>query len=83
MSNGSAGNYEDHNAGWCVANDSVTLDVHINCDDREIYTDNLNGPMLKHFTDARDHECHNRRIHESLLQGRQARFEHGEKPEVG
>jgi hypothetical protein len=55
MSDSSAGEYEDDNAILCMANGRVTLDVHIKSPDREIYSDSLYGPVLEHFTYARDH----------------------------
>ena len=82
LSNGSGGEFEDDNALWCVANGQVTLDVHIKNPDREIYADSLYGPVLEHFTYARDHRYILRPIKDALKQARQARFEHGEKPEV-
>ena len=83
LSNSSGGEFEDDNASWCVANGQVTLDLHIKSPDREIYADNLYGPVLEHFTYARDHRYILRPIKDALKQARQARFEHGEKPEVG
>ncbi len=82
MSSSSAGEYEDSNALWCVANGQVTLNVHISSPDREIYGDSLNGPMLEHFTLARDHKFIVGPIEDALKKARQARFEHGEKPEI-
>ncbi len=82
MSSSSAGEFEDDDARWVVANGRVTLDVHITSSDREIYADALYGDCLKHFTDARDHKYILRPINEALKHARQARFEYGEKPEV-
>jgi hypothetical protein len=82
MSDSSAGEYEDDNAMLCIANGRVTLDVHMKCPDTEIYADSLYGPVLEHFTYARDHRSMVGPIRDALLQARQARFEHGEKPEV-
>ena len=82
LSNSSGGEFEDDNASWCIANGKVTLDLHIKTPDREIYADNLYGPVLEHFTYARDHRYILRPIKDALEQARQARFEHGEKPEI-
>ncbi|PKN68488.1 MAG: hypothetical protein CVU54_14315 [Deltaproteobacteria bacterium HGW-Deltaproteobacteria-12] len=82
LSNTSGGEFEDDNALWCIANGQVTLDVHIKSPDREIYSDSLYGPVLEHFTYARDHRYIVGPIEDALKQARQARFEHGEKPEV-
>lgn len=82
LSDTSGGEYEDDNAIWCVANGQVTLDVHIKNPNREIYSDSLYGPVLEHFTYARDHRFILRPIKDALTQARQARFEHGEKPEA-
>lgn len=82
LSNSSGGEFEDDNALWCVANGRVTLDLHIKSPDREIYADSLYGPVLEHFTFARDHKYILRPIKDALKQARQARFEHGEKPEA-
>ena len=82
MSSGSAGEYEDDNAILCVSNGQVTLNVHIASPDREIYSDNLHGPALKHFTNARDYGLIVEPIENALAHARQARFEHGEKPEI-
>jgi hypothetical protein len=82
MSNSSAGEYEDSDALWCVAYGKVTLNVHITSPDREIYSDSLYGEVMKHFTDARDQRYTFEPIEEALLKARQARFEHGEKPNV-
>jgi hypothetical protein len=82
LSNTSGGEFEDDNAIWCIANGQVTLDVHISSPDREIYSDSLYGPILEHFTYARDHRYIVGPIEDALTQARQARFEHGEKPEV-
>ena len=60
----------------------VTLDVHISDMDREINSDALYGDCLKHFTLARDHKFILRPIKDALKEARQARFEHGETPEV-
>jgi len=83
LSNTSAGEFEDDNAQWVVANDRVTLDLHIKSPDREIFADSLYGVCLEHFTYARDYSFVSRPIKDALKQARQARFEHGEKPEVG
>jgi hypothetical protein len=82
LSSNSAGAYEDNNALWCVANDQVTLNIHITNPDREIYADSLYGSMLQHFTYARDHRCILEPIENALLQARQARFEHREMPSI-
>jgi hypothetical protein len=82
LSDSSGGAYEDDDARWCVANGRVTLDVHISDTDREIYADSLYGDCLKHFTLARDHKFILRPIKDALKEARQARFEHGETPEV-
>ncbi len=82
LSSSSGGEFEDDNAAWCIANGKVTLDLHIKSPDREIYADNLYGPVLEHFTYARDHRYILRPIKDALKSARQARFEHGEKPEV-
>jgi hypothetical protein len=82
LSSSSAGEYEDNNALWCVANDQVTLNVHISNPDREIYSDSLYGDLLPHFTYARDHRFILGPIENALLMARQARFEHGQKPSV-
>ena len=82
LSDSSGGEYEDDNAIWCVANGRVTLDVHIKSPDREIYSDSLYGTVLEHFTYARDHRYIIGPINDALKHARQARFEHGEKPEV-
>jgi hypothetical protein len=82
LSNSSGGEYEDDNALWCVANGRVTLDVHIKSPDREIYSDSLYGAVMKHFSYARDHRCIDGPIEDALKHARQARFEHGEKPEI-
>lgn len=82
MSSSSAGEHECNDANWCVANGQVTLNVHIASPDREIYADNLNGPVLEHFTYARDFGFILEPIENALTHARQARFEHGEKPEI-
>ena len=82
MSDTSAGEFEDDNALLCIANGRVTLDVHIKSPDTEIYSDRLYGPVLEHFTYARNHRSMVGPIKDALKQARQARFEHGEKPEV-
>lgn len=82
MSYSSAGEYEDRNAVWCYSNGQVTLKVNITSHDREIYSDCLYGDVLKHFTDARDHGYVLGPVDNALRLARQARFEHGEKPEV-
>lgn len=82
LSDSSGGEYEDDDARWCVANGQVTLDVNIASPDREIYADSLYGPCLDHFTLARDHKFILRPIKDALKLARQARFEHGEKPEM-
>lgn len=82
MSYDSAGEYEESNAAWCVVNGQVTLNVHISNPDREIYSDSLYGEALKQFTLARDYEYSLKLIENALMLARQARFEHGEKPQV-
>ncbi len=82
MSDDSAGEYENDNASWCIANGHVTLNVNINSPGREIYADSCYGSVLEHFTYARDHKYIVTPIEEALKKARQARFEHGEKPEV-
>jgi hypothetical protein len=82
MSYSSAGEYEDNNAIWCVADGHVTLNVHISSPDRDIYSDSLYGPVLPHFTYARDHRYILEPIENALMQARQVRFEHGKKPQV-
>ena len=82
LSDSSGGEYEDDNAAWCVANGQVTLNVHIASPDREIYSDSLYGDCLEHFTYARDHRHIVGPINAALKHARQARFEHGETPEV-
>lgn len=82
LSDNSGGAYEDDAAQWCVANGQVTLDVHVRDTDREIYADSLYGPCLEHFTLARDHKFILRPIKDALKVASQARFEHGETPEV-
>jgi hypothetical protein len=82
MSSSSAGEYEDSNTLWCVANDQVTLDVHISNPDREIYSDSLYGDLMKQFTYSRDYRYTLGPIENALLQARQARFEYGERPNI-
>lgn len=82
MSDSSAGEFEDDNARWCIANGKVTLDVHIKNWGREIYSDSLYGPILEHFTYARDYKSIYYPIKTALKKARQARFEYGEKPEA-
>jgi len=80
MSYSSAGEYEDNNAFWCIANGKPTLNVNIMSPGREIYSDCLYGDVLKHFTDARDHGYTLGPIDNALRLARGARFEHGETP---
>jgi len=83
LSDSSGGEFECDNATWCVANGQVTLDVHIKSSGREIYADSLYGQCLEHFTYARDYGYNLRPVKDALKKARQARFEHGETPEVG
>ena len=83
LSDSSGGAFECDNATLCVANGQVTLDLHINSSGREIYADSLYGPCLEHFTYARDYGYSLRKVKDALKKARQARFEFGEKPEVG
>lgn len=82
LSDSSGGNYEDSDAAWCVSNGVVTLNVHITSSDRHIYADSLYGPKLEHFTYARDHDYAVKPIERAITRARQARFEHGETPEI-
>ena len=82
MSGSSAGSYEDDDAFWCLSNGKVALNVHIVSPYREIYADNLYGPVLEHFTYARDYGYVLEPIENALTHARQARFEHGEKPKI-
>jgi len=50
--------------------------------DREIYANNLDDPALKHFTYARDYKPVFYPIKNALKKAQQAKFEHGERPEV-
>ena len=82
MSDSSAGEYENDNSHWCVTNGQVTLNVNISSPERNIYSDSCYGPVLEHFTYARDFKPILGPVKDALKQARQARFEHGEKPEV-
>ena len=82
MSDDNSGEYEDVGSIWCVANGQVTLNVHIYNPTREIYSDGLYGPVLKYFTYARDYGYVLEPIENALRHAKQARFEHGEKPQI-
>lgn len=82
MSHSSAGEYEDDDASWCISHGQVALNVHIISSDRDIYADNLYGPKLESFTYARDYGYIVEPIENALIHARQARFEHGERPQI-
>ena len=82
MSDDNASEYEDGDAFWCIVNGKPTLNVNITNPDREIYSDSLYGEAMKQFTLARDQRYVVSSVENALMQARQARFEHGEKPRV-
>lgn len=79
---GSAGSYADENSFWCVSNGIATLNVNPIRGDRVIMADNLMGGDLPHFTYSRDYGFDARPALAAGRVARQARFEHGERPNV-